>query len=51
MVRAHEWFDEASSPRIPVSVLNVLLQLPIDASVVRHGCGWKSAQLGSPEID
>jgi hypothetical protein len=32
VIGAHEWFDEANSPRIPVSVLNVLLQLLIGAS-------------------
>ena len=34
VIRTHEWFDEVSSPCIPVSVLRVLLQLLI----VRYGC-------------
>jgi hypothetical protein len=39
VIRAHEWFDEASSPRIPVSALNVLLQGHIDASVFHSSFG------------
>jgi hypothetical protein len=42
VIRAHEWLDEASLSRIPVSVLNVLLQLLIDASDRAYRCGRKS---------